>query len=81
MSLQALIFDVDGTLANTEHDGHLRAFNDALVAANARRESQRQYAVSKCNVQYGQSTKFEKPFILSIPLFKRGNGLRFPRSK
>ena len=30
MSLQALIFDVDGTLANTEHDGHLRAFNEAF---------------------------------------------------
>ena len=30
MSLKALIFDVDGTLANTEHDGHLRAFNEAF---------------------------------------------------
>ena len=30
MSLQALIFDVDGTLANTEQDGHLRAFNEAF---------------------------------------------------
>ena len=30
MSLQALIFDVDDTLANTEHDGHLRAFNEAF---------------------------------------------------
>ncbi|WXU00808.1 MAG: Protein CbbY [Catillopecten margaritatus gill symbiont] len=27
MTLQALIFDVDGTLANTERDGHLVAFN------------------------------------------------------
>ena len=30
MKLNALIFDVDGTLANTEHDGHLRAFNEAF---------------------------------------------------
>ena len=30
MSLKALIFDVDGTLANTEHDGHLRAFNETF---------------------------------------------------
>ena len=30
MKLKALIFDVDGTLANTEHDGHLRAFNEAF---------------------------------------------------
>ena len=30
MSLQALIFDVDGTLANTEYDRHLRAFNEAF---------------------------------------------------
>ena len=30
MALKALIFDVDGTLANTEHDGHLRAFNEAF---------------------------------------------------
>jgi len=30
MRLSALIFDVDGTLANTEHDGHLRAFNEAF---------------------------------------------------
>ena len=30
MKLSALIFDVDGTLANTEHDGHLRAFNEAF---------------------------------------------------
>jgi len=30
MKLKALIFDVDGTLANTEYDGHLRAFNEAF---------------------------------------------------
>ena len=30
MSLKALIFDVDGTLANTEYDGHLRAFNETF---------------------------------------------------
>ncbi len=30
MALQALIFDVDGTLANTERDGHLVAFNSAF---------------------------------------------------
>ena len=30
MSLKALIFDIDGTLANTEHDGHLRAFNETF---------------------------------------------------
>ena len=30
MSLKALIFDVDGTLATTESDGHLRAFNEAF---------------------------------------------------
>ncbi len=30
MALKALIFDVDGTLANTEHDGHLKAFNEAF---------------------------------------------------
>ncbi len=29
-TLKALIFDVDGTLANTERDGHLRAFNLAF---------------------------------------------------
>jgi beta-phosphoglucomutase-like phosphatase (HAD superfamily) len=28
--LKAIIFDVDGTLANTEHDGHLKAFNEAF---------------------------------------------------
>ncbi len=31
--LEALIFDVDGTLANTEKDGHLVAFNMAFEAA------------------------------------------------
>jgi beta-phosphoglucomutase-like phosphatase (HAD superfamily) len=30
MALEAIIFDVDGTLANTEHDGHLKAFNEAF---------------------------------------------------
>lgn len=30
MVLEALIFDVDGTLANTERDGHLVAFNEAF---------------------------------------------------
>ncbi len=30
MALEALIFDVDGTLANTERDGHLVAFNLAF---------------------------------------------------
>ena len=30
MSLKALLFDMDGTLANTEHDGHLRAFNETF---------------------------------------------------
>lgn len=33
MSLRALIFDVDGTLAETERDAHLPAFNDAFRAA------------------------------------------------
>ena len=28
--LSALIFDVDGTLADTEKDGHLVAFNQAF---------------------------------------------------
>ncbi|WP_019570727.1 MULTISPECIES: HAD family hydrolase [unclassified Thioalkalivibrio] len=32
-SLQALIFDVDGTLADTERDGHRVAFNRAFAAA------------------------------------------------
>lgn len=31
--LQALIFDVDGTLANTERDGHRVAFNQAFAEA------------------------------------------------
>ncbi len=31
--LQALIFDVDGTLANTERDGHRVAFNRAFAEA------------------------------------------------
>jgi phosphoglycolate phosphatase-like HAD superfamily hydrolase len=30
MSLRAIIFDVDDTLADTEHDGHLKAFNEAF---------------------------------------------------
>lgn len=30
MALKALIFDMDGTLANTERDGHLVAFNKAF---------------------------------------------------
>ncbi len=33
MALQALIFDVDGTLADTERDGHRPAFNAAFVEA------------------------------------------------
>ena len=33
MALQALIFDVDGTLADTERDGHRVAFNAAFVEA------------------------------------------------
>jgi len=33
MSLQALIFDVDGTLADTERDGHRPAFNAAFSEA------------------------------------------------
>lgn len=32
-SLQAIIFDVDGTLADTERDGHRVAFNRAFAAA------------------------------------------------
>jgi HAD superfamily hydrolase (TIGR01509 family) len=32
-ALQALIFDVDGTLADTERDGHRIAFNQAFVQA------------------------------------------------
>ena len=31
--LQGLIFDVDGTLANTERDGHRVAFNQAFAEA------------------------------------------------
>ena len=33
MSLKSLIFDVDGTLAETERDGHRIAFNEAFRAA------------------------------------------------
>ena len=33
MTLRALIFDVDGTLADTERDGHLVAFNAAFAEA------------------------------------------------
>ena len=33
MTLRALIFDVDGTLADTERDGHRVAFNAAFAAA------------------------------------------------
>lgn len=33
MSLEALIFDVDGTLADTERDGHRVAFNRAFAEA------------------------------------------------
>jgi HAD superfamily hydrolase (TIGR01509 family) len=33
MALRALIFDVDGTLADTERDGHRVAFNAAFAAA------------------------------------------------
>lgn len=33
MTLQALLFDVDGTLADTERDGHRPAFNMAFEAA------------------------------------------------
>lgn len=33
MTLKALIFDVDGTLADTERDGHRRAFNRAFANA------------------------------------------------
>jgi phosphoglycolate phosphatase-like HAD superfamily hydrolase len=31
--LEALIFDVDGTLADTERDGHRPAFNAAFAEA------------------------------------------------
>ncbi len=30
MTLKAIIFDVDGTIANTEHDVHLKAFNETF---------------------------------------------------
>ena len=30
MTLKAIIFDLDGALANKEHDGHLKAFNEAF---------------------------------------------------
>lgn len=33
MTLKALLFDVDGTLADTERDGHRVAFNQAFAAA------------------------------------------------
>lgn len=33
MALEALLFDVDGTLADTEKDGHLAAFNTAFTDA------------------------------------------------
>ena len=33
MTLQALLFDVDGTLADTERDGHRPAFNQAFADA------------------------------------------------
>jgi len=33
MALEALIFDVDGTLADTERDGHRVAFNEAFAEA------------------------------------------------
>ena len=32
MTLQALLFDVDGMLADTERDGHRAAFNRAFAA-------------------------------------------------
>jgi len=31
MTLKAIILDVDGTLINREHDGHLKAFNECIV--------------------------------------------------
>ena len=34
MPLKALVFDVDGTLDNTEQGGHLRAFNEAFKLLN-----------------------------------------------
>ena len=33
MALEALVFDVDGTLSETERDGHLVAFNRAFKEA------------------------------------------------
>ena len=30
MTLKAIIFDVDGTIANTEGDGQLKAFNETF---------------------------------------------------
>jgi len=30
MTLKAIIFDLDGTSANTEHDDNLKAFNEAF---------------------------------------------------
>lgn len=36
MALRALIWDVDGTLAETERDGHRVAFNDAFAAISLR---------------------------------------------
>jgi phosphoglycolate phosphatase-like HAD superfamily hydrolase len=33
MALEALIFDVDGTLADTERDGHRLVFNQAFAEA------------------------------------------------
>ncbi|MDP2056653.1 MAG: HAD family hydrolase, partial [Thiobacillus sp.] len=33
MTLHALLFDVDGTLADTERDGHRPAFNQAFADA------------------------------------------------
>ena len=33
MTLDAFIFDVDGTLADTERDGHRVAFNQAFAEA------------------------------------------------
>jgi len=30
ITLKAIIFDVDGTIANTEHDGHLKVLNEAF---------------------------------------------------
>jgi phosphoglycolate phosphatase-like HAD superfamily hydrolase len=35
--IQAILWDVDGTLAETERDGHLLAFNQAFEALRRRR--------------------------------------------